>query len=450
MLPEILIIDDEEIVCKGISRILSDKGYAADYTTEGMNVIMKIKEKEYDLVLLDYKMPEKNGIELIREIKKIQKHIPIIMISAFDEVPLAVEAMKVGANDFFVKSSYGYTELLIKIEKILEIQKLRRNVDRLQETLVREFHIDRFIGKDPKIRKILDDVRKIAQTPNTPILISGESGTGKEVVAKYIHYLSKRKKNPFIAVNCPSIAPGICESELFGYERGAFTDAKKDKQGIFELAHGGTLFLDEIGSMNYELQGNLLRVLEEKKFRRVGGTKDTNVDIRVISASNKNLKGLVNEGRFREDLLYRLNAFQIKLPPLRDRRDDIIEIAYFFMEKGNRSLNKNFEEIDFDSKDLLYHYDYPGNVRELKNIIERAMIIGDGRKITPKHLSLIIQGNSKLQDYFCDDSIMKLKDMERKYIMKVLKLCKGNKTEASRRLGISRSTINLHLKYFKE
>jgi DNA-binding NtrC family response regulator len=444
---ELLIIDDEEIVCYGLSRILRDKGYSVDFTVDGLKALKMIKEKEYDLILLDINLPEKSGIELLSEIKSISSECLIIMITAYDDVSLAVDAIKSGAYDYFIKSS-EYDELLIKIEKALEIQKLRKDVDRLQETLYREFSIDRFVGSDPKIRQIFNNIRKIALTPNTTILITGESGTGKEVAAKYIHYLSSRKNNPFIAVNCASIAPGLCESEFFGHEKGAFTDARTEKKGVFELAEGGTLFLDEIGSMNFDLQGSLLRVLEDKKFRRLGATRDINVDVRVIAATNKNPQTLIKKNAFREDLLYRLNAFQIDLPPLRDRKGDITELAYFFMKNFNIKLGKDFEEIDSDAKVKLYNYDYPGNVRELKNIIERAMILGDGKKITPGHLSNIIPSANKIKDDFHDNKIIPLKEMESKYIMRVLNSCNGNKTEAAKKLGISRSTLNLQLKQF--
>jgi len=446
---ELLIIDDEEIVCYGLSRILRDKGYSVDFVADGMNALKMIKEKEYDLILLDINLPEKSGIELLSEIKSISSECLIIMITAYDDVSLAVDAIKSGAYDYFIKSS-EYDELLIKIEKALEIQKLRKDVDRLQETLYREYSIDRFIGSDTKIKQIFNNIRKIALTPNTTVLITGESGTGKEVAAKYIHYLSSRKNNPFIAVNCASIAPGLCESEFFGYEKGAFTDAKIEKKGVFELAEGGTLFLDEIGSMNFDLQGSLLRVLEDKKFRRLGATRDINVDVRVIAATNKNPQALIKINTFREDLFYRLNALQINLPPLRNRKGDITELAYFFMKNFNIKLGKDFEEIDSDAKVKLYNYDYPGNVRELKNIIERAMILGDGKKITPGYLSNIIPSANKIKDDLHADNILSLREMEIKYIMRVLNSCNGNKTEAAKKLGISRSTLNLQLKQFEK
>jgi two-component system response regulator AtoC len=445
---ELLIIDDEEIVCYGLSRILNDKGYSVDFTVDGIRSLEMIKEKGYDLILLDIDLPQKSGVELLHEIRQISSDSLVIMITAYNDVSLAVRSIKAGAHDYYVKAG-GYDELLIKIEKALEIRRLRKDVDRLQETLYRDYNVDRFIGSDPKIKQVFNNIRRVALTPHTTVLISGESGTGKEVAAKYIHYLSSKKNNPFIAVNCASIAPGLCESEFFGHEKGAFTDARIEKKGVFELAQGGTLFLDEIGSMNLELQGSLLRVLEEKKFRRLGAIRDTKVDVRVIAATNKDPESLVKRNVLREDLLYRLNSFQITLPPLRDRKGDVIELAYFFMRNFNNELGKNFEEIDAGAKTKLYNYDYPGNVRELKNIIERAMILGDERKITSKYLSDIIPTENNAMTNTYEDEIIPLKQManrmEKEYIMKVIKLCNGNKSEAARKLGISRSTLNLHI-----
>ena len=441
----LLIIDDEDIVCYGLSQILKDKGYSVDSAVDGTRALQIIKEKEYDLILLDINLPEKSGIELLSEIKSNSPDSLVIMITAYNDVYLAVKAIRAGAYDYFVKSS-EYDDLLVKIEKALEIQKLRKDVDRLQETLYREYSIDRFIGSDPKIKQVFNNIRKIALASDTTVLITGESGTGKEVAAKYIHYLSNRKNNPFIAINCASIAQGLCESEFFGHEKGAFTDAKIEKKGVFELAEGGTLFLDEIGSMNIDLQGTLLRVLEERKVRRLGATRDINVDVRVISATNKNPDMLVRRNTFREDLLYRLNAFQIDLPPLRERKGDIVELSYFFMNKFNVRLGKSFEEIDDEARAKLYDYHYPGNVRELKNIIERAMILGSGNKITAGHLSNIIFSTNSIKDDARAEKILPLRAMEREYIMKVLTLCNGNKTEAARMLGISRLTLNRQLK----
>lgn len=442
---KLLVIDDEELVCEGLSRILKEQGYLVNSVTEGAIALQMIKEREYDLILLDINLPGTNGIDLLPEIRYISPNSLIIMITAYSDVHLAVKAMKAGAYDYFIKSS-DHDELLIKIKKGVEIQRLRKDVYKFQESLTREYNIDRFIGTDPKMKEVFNNIRRIAIVPDASVLILGESGTGKELVAKYIHYLSDQRNNPFIAINCASIAPNLCESEFFGHEKGAFTDAKKGKKGVFELAEDGTLFLDEIGSMNLDLQGNLLRVLEERKFRRLGGTKDIQIDIRIIAASNRDINLMVKEDKFRLDLLYRLNMFQIELPPLRNRRGDIAGLAYFFMENFNKSLGKDFHEIDSETQNILYNYDYPGNVRELRNIIERAMILSDGKKITSKHLSIILPSEDRVKDDFNYEKILPLKEMERKYILKIVELCNGNKTEAARKLGISRSTLNLQIK----
>lgn len=446
---KLLIIDDEELVCEGLSRILKEQGYSVNSATEVAEALRMVRENTYDLILLDINLPGTNGIDLLPEIKYISPSSLVIMITAYNDVYLAVDAVKAGAYDYCIKSS-DHDELLIKIEKVVEIQRLRRDVGKFQESLTREYNIDRFIGTDLKMKEVFNNIRRIAKVPDASILVLGESGTGKELVAKYIHYLSDQKNNPFVALNCASIASGLCESEFFGHEKGAFTDAKKEKKGVFELAEGGTLFLDEIGSMNPDLQGNLLRVLEERKFRRLGGTKDIHIDIRIIAASNRDIKSMVKEGKFRLDLLYRLNTFQIELPPLRNRRGDILGLVYFFMEKFNISLDKDFHELNSDAQNILYNYDYPGNVRELKNIIERAMILGDGRTITAKHLSNVLPSSDRAKNDFIDETILPLKEMERNYIRKAVELCNGNKTEAAKRLGISRSTLNLQIKQFDE
>lgn len=446
----LLIIDDDEIVCVGLSRVLEREGYPVDYTTDNESALNIIKEKEYDIILLDINMPVKSGLHLLPEIKAISVDSLIIMVTAYSDTEMAVKSMKAGAYDYFVKSS-NYDELLIIIKKALEVKRLQRDVTNLHDTLYREYAVDRFIGRDPKIKEIFNNIRKVAHSKSTTVLITGESGTGKEMVAKYIHYLSERKKNPFIAENCAAISEGLCESELFGHEKGSFTDAKKDKKGIFELADGGTLFLDEMESMDLNLQSVLLRVLDDRRFRRLGGTQDKTVDVRVIAATNKNLEAMVKEGRFREDLFHRLNAFHIDLPPLRDRREDIIDLANFFIGNFNKLLGKNIEEIESGAKKILHDYNYPGNVRELKNIIERAMILYDGRTITSNHLLNIIPSRSDKRDDFEKDEInIPLKDIEKRYILKQLNLYKGNKTEAARRLGISRSTLNLKLKEFEK
>lgn len=442
-LPLIMIVEDDESLQLTLADVLRKKGYEIVAASTGEEALALMEQRLIDLVLLDIKLPDMDGFTLLKLLKDKDEDLLIIAMTAYPDVQMAVTAMKMGAFDYIIKP-FPIDEVRLLIEKALETQKLRLHLRQFQHQREAYPEDTIILGDSPKIQAIRSFIERISQTPRTPVLIQGESGTGKELAANSIHYYSARRDKPLMKINCSAIPGNLLESELFGYEKGAFTDAKQSKKGLLELANEGSVFLDEIGELKLELQPKLLRVLEDQGFRRLGGTKDIKVDIRIISSTNRDLRQMVGEGLFREDLYYRLKVMVIEMPPLRERGEDILLLARFFLQKSAQELRKKLVGFAPETEKHLTQYSWPGNVRELKNVIERAAILATGEEILPEHLSgeLLLPSLSSLPSY-CQPGgdELSLEEMEKAYILHVLAQSQDNKSEAARRLKISRSTL---------
>jgi len=437
----ILAVDDDEPMRRLLMKELPRKGFEVETAPDGDTAFRLIKSNTYDVVLLDIVMPGTDGITLMKRLRQDPASPVIIVLTGRATVETAVDAMKHGAYDYLTKP-YKLDELVIIINRAFEFGQLKKKNQLLQQELVRQETSSEIIAKSPRFRSILSLIRKIAPTDST-VLIQGESGTGKELIANTIWKNSKRNELPFIALNCAAFSENLIESELFGHEKGAFTNAYQAKHGIVEVADKGTLFLDEIAEMPLGLQANLLRFLDSGEFRRVGGNKTLAVDTRVIAATNKDLSSLISTGRFREDLYYRLNVINITLPPLRERKEDIPELSIFFLKKYSRKLSKSIAGFAPAVLDVLNGYDWPGNARELENIIERAVILCDSETIREEDISLPVVHSGK--DNPANPS---LEDVEKDHILKVLHEADGNQSRASQMLGIDRKTLYLKLKKY--
>lgn len=387
----ILIVDDEPHLPHQLARYLGKHGYEVVTAADGDAGLCELQKNTIDLLLLDVRLPGKSGLEILEELRKTDVDLPVIMLTAYGDVQTAVTAMKLGASDYLIKG-FDLTELLLVVQRALETSAMYRELRRLRREKSENYHFHYIVGHSEGMREVFDLVARVARSGTASVLITGESGTGKEVVAHAIHEQSPRAQGPFHPLNCASIAVNLLESELFGYEQYAFTDAKKQKRGLLELADGGTLFLDEIGEMPLDMQAKLLRVLETRSFYRLGGSKEVRINVRVLAATNRNLEVALKEGMFRSDLFYRLAVLSIELPPLRERPDDILLFASRFVEDFNRSLGRNVRRISPEAQRLLMIYQWPGNIRELKNVIERAMILGNSEELLPAHLPREIAG----------------------------------------------------------
>jgi two-component system response regulator HydG len=385
--PKILVVDDEQIVRESLANWLKEDGYQVESAESGPQALERIQSASFHIVLLDLKMPEMNGIQVLQEIKKNFSDIEVIIMTAYGSIHTAVEAIKEGAFDYIVKP-FDPEEVGLLIRKILDHKNLVLENILLRQKLEEKYEFEDLIGKSAVMQNLFGLIRNVAPTQAT-VLITGESGTGKELVAKAIHTLSPRRYQPFIALSCGALPDTLLESELFGYEKGAFTGASHTKKGRFELADGGTLFLDEIGEISLKTQIDLLRVLQEKEFRRLGGTEVTKVDVRIISATNRDLPEAVRQGIFRSDLFYRLNVVSIPLPPLRDRKEDIPLLAKHFLKRYAIEINKKMDRLDPRALEALMNYNWPGNVRELENAVERAVVISQSRELTEKDFSFL-------------------------------------------------------------
>ncbi|MEJ2615532.1 MAG: sigma-54 dependent transcriptional regulator [Ignavibacteriaceae bacterium] len=394
---KILIVDDEKIVRESLLHWFEEDGYDVEAAEDGETALKMFDRNKYDLLLVDMKMPGIGGLELLKKVKEIDKETIVILITAFASVPSAITALKDGAYDYVTKP-VDPDELAHLVKKALEQKALKHENVQLKENIEEIIKPDNFIGESPQMKKIFELIHTVAPT-DTTVMIRGESGTGKELVAKAIHINSKRKYFPIIPVNCGAITETLLESELFGHEKGAFTGAQFKRRGKFEMADGGTIFLDEIGSISPKMQIELLRVIETRQFSRVGGNQLINSDFRVIIATNEPLEDLVKQGKFREDLYYRLNVFSIVVPPLRERRTDIPILAYYFLSKFTTAMNKPVKSISKEAMDFLTNYDWPGNVRELENAIERAVVIGKESSIHVKDLPFHVS-NNMISDIF--------------------------------------------------
>ena len=381
----ILVVDDQESIRHFVSKALGDEGYTVQ-TTGTLGETRQVLEHEVpDLAIFDLKLPDGTGLELLRELKQAHPEVPVILMTAFGEIETAVEAMSAGAY-WFVKKPFQNEELLALVARALESQKMWLELRRLRHTAFTDE--DYLHSSSPRMQECYSIAEQVARGDTTSVLIEGESGTGKEYFANLIHRMSARHDKPFVEINCAAIPSELLESELFGHEKGAFTDARAQKQGLLELASGGTLFLDEIGEMSPMLQVKLLRVLERRIFKRVGGTKDISVNVRVISATNQDLERAVREGAFREDLYYRLKVVPLFVPPLRERREDILPLSQLFMDRFSRQFKKGFREITPAAERVLLDYGWPGNIRELKNLFERTVLLESGERLEPHHLKL--------------------------------------------------------------
>ncbi len=446
---KILIIEDNDDLLYTISKVLKKEGYGIFTSTTGEEGISLFQSELIDLVLLDLKLPKMGGIDVLIRMKEMDPDILILMMSALTDAKPAIEAMKKGAYDYLMKP-FELDELKLVVKKALETHKLKREVARLKREHEHQYPNDAIYGESPSIKEIRDLIQIVAETPKTSVLIQGESGTGKELVANAIHFNGHRADKPFIKLNCSAIPDNLLESELFGHEKGAFTDAKTMKKGLFELANGGTIFLDEISSMKLNLQPKILRVIESQTFRRIGGVSDIKIDVRVMAATNTDLNELVRKKEFRDDLFYRLKVMEIIIPPLRERREDILLLTKFFLQEYNKEFNRNVHKLDSKTAELLLSYPWPGNIRELKNVVERAVILCKDPVLLSEYLPLELKNGGE-QIVTPKPSIGKvsLHEMEKHHILEILKLVNGNKSQAARILDISRSTLREKLKSYK-
>ncbi|MGA9290947.1 MAG: sigma-54 dependent transcriptional regulator [Ignavibacteriaceae bacterium] len=431
---KILIVDDERIVRESLLHWFEEDGYDVEAAEDGETALKMFDKNKYDLLLVDMKMPGIGGLELLKKVKEIDKETIVILITAFASVPSAITALKDGAYDYVTKP-VDPDELAHLVKKALEQKALKHENIQLKENIEEIIKPDNFIGESPQMKKIFELIHTVAPT-DTTVMIRGESGTGKELVAKAIHINSKRKYFPIIPVNCGAITETLLESELFGHEKGAFTGAQFKRRGKFEMADGGTIFLDEIGSISPKMQIELLRVIETRQFSRVGGNQLINSDFRVIIATNEPLEDLVKQGKFREDLYYRLNVFSIVVPPLRERRADIPILAYYFLNKFTTAMNKPVKNISKEAMDFLTNYDWPGNVRELENAIERAVVIGKESSIHVEDLPFHVSNN-----IVSENGEKSLASMESKYILQVLIENNWNISRSATILEIDRVTL---------
>ncbi len=440
----ILIIDDEAFIRENLQRILEKEGYHIILSATGNEGIEITKNEDIDLVLLDLNLPDLNGIEVL---KRIKQELLVIVITGYATVDSAVEALKLGAYDY-IKKPFKADAIKLIVKLALETQHLKKEVDVLKRLKKKDTTI---IAESPAMKEVLKAAADVAKHADTGVFITGESGTGKEVVARLIHQLSERAQFPFIDINCASLPEQLLESELFGYEKGAFTDAKVTKTGLLEEANNGTLFLDEIGEMPLSLQAKLLRVLETKSFRKVGGSRNIQLNLRIITATNKNLKKMVEEKLFREDLYYRLNIFPIYIPPLRERKEDIIPLANHFLRQFALKFGKNMREISDDAKQILLNYQWRGNVRELKNVMERICIMYEGDRLDVEHLPSDIRDGDLLRNDRKENRsgfLKKLEATERDMLIDALSQTGGNVVQAAKLLGIPRGTLRHKIKKY--
>ncbi|MGP1508245.1 MAG: sigma-54-dependent transcriptional regulator [Sphaerochaeta sp.] len=430
---KILVVDDETNIRALMCRYMKTEGIEGVEAENAYSAQRILRAEPFDGILVDLKMPGMDGLEFMKWVREEGFRMPVIMMSAHGEITDAVDALKHGVQDYIVKP-FDPEEVIIKLKNLVEAQNFRT----IQEMEGRLPQGRAFIGESVQIRRIKENINRIAQT-NSSVLITGESGTGKEVVARTIHTQSAVSSGPFVAINIGGVPGNLLESELFGYEKGAFTGAVSRKSGMFELANGGTLFLDEIGDMPHELQVKILRVLQEKCITRLGGTETMPINARIVCATNKNLEQLVREGKFREDLFFRLNVVCINLPPLRERRDDIPLLAAWLIKKINTNMGRHFSGLTPEAMEKLKNYYFYGNIRELENILERAAIFSDGDLIAAENLEL--RGDALRHEEQTHDGAMSLKDIERQTIEKALRRWEGNRTKAAMELGITRRTL---------
>ena len=463
-----MVVDDEHLVRWSLRQKCEEWGYQVIEADSGEPALKLAQRESPDLVLLDVRMPDISGIEVLDQLKKNGDARAVIMITADPQIDDVKAALKLGAYDF-VGKPIDFDELHVTIKNALEATSLRTEVQTLRSEVRRASGYNSVVSVSPKMTELMNFVRKVAASEATTILIQGESGTGKDLIAKAIHYESSRQEKPFVAINCSAIPETLMEAELFGHEKGAFTDAKQMKKGLFEAADGGTLFLDEIGELSPLLQAKLLRVLEDQVIRRVGGVRDMQVDVRVIAASNRDLEKAVRDGQFRQDLYYRLAIIAIFIPPLRERKEDILPLVDFFIERYNRRFKKSIRGITDETRRLIFSHNWPGNVRELKNTIERGMILEDEPFLRPEYLPFsvgesggrtlfertspadsgqILPNGRTLPRLYIPEGGTSLEEVEHAMVELAMRQANGNQTHAAKLLDISRDALRYKLKKF--
>ncbi len=437
---KILVVDDDLEMCGLLSEVLGGEGFYVTTMSDSLDASKLLKKEEFDLIVTDLKMKGLKGLDLLEEANQVAPLTPVIIITAFGTIESAIKAMKMGAYDYITKP-FQMDELLLVVKKALEARLLKKEVFRLRKEVESRYDYHQLIGKSPLMQNIYNLIERIRDSSSN-VLITGESGTGKELVAKAIHYNGVRKEGSFVAINCAAIPETLLESELFGYKKGAFTDAKSDKKGLIFEAHEGTLFLDEITEMPLSLQAKLLRVIESREVRPLGDTCSYPVDVRIISTSNRNIESLVREGRFREDLYYRLKVIDIEMPPLRERKEDIPLLVQHFINKYNLEMKKNVSTVSEEALRIFLNYSWPGNVRELENVIQRAITLSQHEEILPEDLPPALL--RKEEEILFEKALEKrftLDQLEREYIKRVLIETGGNKSKAAEILGLDRKTL---------
>lgn len=453
---KILIIDDEPAVCKGCRLALSDENHLVEICMTGREGMDWVREGDHDVILLDMKLPDLEGMEILRAIHQSKPGVMAIVMTGYSTIQNAVEAMKLGAFDYLPKP-FTDDQLILTVRRAIEKKRLVEENLFLRKEFINRFSFENIIGESPKILSVFEQIEKVAPTDST-VLLYGESGTGKELFAGAVHARSQRSYRQFIAVDCSTLSPGLLESELFGHVRGAFTGAVRDKEGIFEMASGGTLFMDDVTNLSLEIQGKLLRVLEIGEYKPVGASHFQKTDVRIIAATNRDLKAMVEDGQFREDLFYRLNVFPIYLPPLRERKDDIPRLAYHFLRHFCKKTGKRIEGFSDEALESLIHYDWPGNVRQLKNVVERLVIIADDPKLDLFHLLDQLQQKQSWKGHPVPESLKELNvakkhlleetfgQIQKAFLIKALRASNGNITRAAERVGMQRPNFYALLK----
>ncbi len=463
MSESILVVDDQETIRHFLSKALTEEQYSVMTADTGERALALVEKESPDLVLLDLKLPDIDGLEVLEKLRESGHETCVIIMTAYGKVEAAVAAMRLGACDFVVKP-VNLEQLTLLVKRELERHSLERELLHRRRVAGEKFSREYVMGESASIKRVYEIAEQVAKSDTTSVLIEGESGTGKELVAHYIHEMSGRWDKPFLDINCAAIPTELLESELFGHEKGAFTDARYQKQGLLEVANGGTLFLDEVGEMGLPVQVKLLRVLERMTFKRVGGTKDLTVSVRIISATNRDLEKSVRDGRFREDLYYRLKVLPICVPPLRERKEDILPLAKHFMSHFNKVFHKNFSRISPEAESILEEYDWPGNIRQLKNLFERIILLESGETVEARHVQLtagrvaagalssldllqsILSGNELPEGGLGLEHV--LEDIEKALIVRASEICGWNQTKAAALLGIKRDKLRYRMKLY--
>ena len=442
----ILVVDDEALIRWSLSERLKGEGYQVLEADTGAAALGKLPQG-VDLVLLDYKLPDTDGVSVLRKVKEFDPDILVILLTAYATIETAVEAMKLGAYHFANKP-FNLDDVSATVERALETTRLRREIRQFRTDAARPYSLHSIVGNSPGITSLRHLVARVGTSPASTVLLTGESGTGKDLVAKVLHYASERSPRPFMNITCSALPEQLLESELFGHERGAFTDARMQKRGLLESADGGTVFLDEIGEMVPALQAKLLRFLEEKTFKRVGGSADIHVDVRVIAATNRNLEDEVAKGRFRSDLFYRLNVLPVSMPPLRTHIEDVPLLVEYFIDAFNTEFRKNVLGASPGAYTVLQRYGWPGNVRELRNLVERAMLLSDGDRLEARDFATLGTISASADTFELPPTGVDLEELERNFVIQALKRCAGNQTRAAALLGLNRDQIRYRIEKF--